>query len=268
MFEAWKGRKEQQRANREEIEAQNWSREIWMFWFDKPDGPVFLCRSNPIRDKDFICFEQIFLFLCKRVTSYCLQIHRSRSIDGNTNWIYTILLNPSFVLVFLLVFIFLQLDVIVAATTPWLCFGLHPPSSRYCLAEGRAPPSMPIAPLIAARIDKIGRSSFWNWVVRFVQSWAGASGSLYDLCANTFWQLCWGIDYFNHEENEIQAPIDLTSTRTTSSSLHSTTCRRRIARRSKAITRRWMRSSCRLTRWQCRDSSKRMQQWSTFASLR
>jgi hypothetical protein len=49
---------------------------------------------------------------------------------------------------------------------------------------------MPAAPLTVARIDKTGGSGLWNRTYRFLLFWAGASGSLFDLCANIFWWLC------------------------------------------------------------------------------
>jgi hypothetical protein len=75
---------------------------------------------------------------------------------------------------------------------------------------------------------------------------------LFVLCANIFWWLHWGIDYFKHVKHEgleTPAPTDSTLTRTTSSSLPSTPWRMRVARCSKLTAPISKNSSSLVVRW-------------------
>jgi hypothetical protein len=60
------------------------------------------------------------------------------AIDVTNNWIYTIYIICSFCPSFLLLFIFLQLDLLAAISTPWVAMILAYTSSRRRLARGEA----------------------------------------------------------------------------------------------------------------------------------
>jgi hypothetical protein len=126
---------------------------------------------------------------------------------------------------FNLVFTFLSLcriDLLFVTSIPWIIVVLSYLPFRRHLAEGEAP-----------SLSSDGAPNCYrnrqNWIIRFAKPdnpiFVVSSMSfrfLFISCGNIFWCLCWGIDYFKHvkhERVETLASTDLTSTRTTSSSL-------------------------------------------------
>jgi hypothetical protein len=142
-------------------------------------------------------------------------------------------------------------------------------SSRRHLAGGEAPYRGPVVPLTAVGPDKIGGSGFWNWIVRFLQFWVGASSSCSFRVATHFSNSTG--ESTTSRTSSIKggggalAPKDPTPTRTTSWILPLTPWWRRIARRSKLTTPISRSSSSRVTRWRDRGPSTRTQCWSSSA---
>jgi hypothetical protein len=135
-------------------------------------------------------------------TSCYLYEHRSWPIDVSNNRTNTIYFYPCFYPSFSTFSSFHRLDLLSAASTPWVSVVLAYLPSRCRLAGGEATSSS------ASGAPDCHRNR-QNWTIRFAKPngpvFPVSSRSfrlLFDSCGNTFWRLCRGINYFKHVKHE------------------------------------------------------------------
>jgi hypothetical protein len=123
----------------------------------------------------------------QRATSSCLYKYRPRSIDGSNNQTDTIYFYPSIYLSFSTFSSFHRLDLLSAASTPWVAVVLAYLPSGHRLAKGEAPSSS------AGGAPDYHRSR-QNWTIQFTKLdslvFPISSRSfqlLSNSCDNTFW---------------------------------------------------------------------------------